>query len=492
MTSHQDKPATEKGAPSRRGMAVLLTRCGIDFDSQQLNRLWQYHQLLRERNPELNLTRIHNFHNMVMKLYVDSILPGRLLALPSPLMDLGSGPGMPGIPLKIAYPAVAVQLAESRRTRNRFLREACEALGLEGIEVIGSGISPKYERPVAGVITRAVESIAKTLDRIAGCLQQDGLAIFMKGPHCDDEIREARTTHADDYCLELDQAYELPTTCHRRRLVVFRRRSRPAVALRAEAQQRHPVRDIESEQNSLFKGLKKLLSGRGVKKEGKTLVAGSRPIAELLQDFPGQCLAWISRSNGAPPPAAAPARLQWYRLAPDLFSRLDQTGTREPLLLARVPDLPRWDPAEGLPPGCSLLIPFQDPENVGTVIRSAAAFGARQVILLREAAHPFHPKAVRASGGAVFRIALRTGPALADLPRSLPVLALSAEGRPLNRVDFPESFGLLLGLEGPGLPQTWRSRAVAIPIAAGVESLNAAAAAAIALYQWRTQMDRIP
>lgn len=486
---HEKQSAAEQGAPSRQDMATLLSRCGIEFDSQQLDRLWQYHQLLRERNPELNLTRIHNFHNMVIKLYVDSLLPGRMIELPSPLMDLGSGPGMPGIPLKIAYPEVAIQLAESRQTRNRFLREACDILGLEGIEVVGSGISPKYERPVAGVITRAVEPIAKTLERISGCLCQDGIAIFMKGPHCDEEVRDAETCGAGAFCLELDRAYEIPNTSHRRRLVVFRRISRPLAKIRAEAEDLHPTRDIESEQNSLFKGLKKLLSGRGVKKEGKTLVAGTRPVSELLRDFPDQCLAWISRGNDAPPPVSAPTRLEWYRLAPELFSRLDQTGTHEPLLLTRVPDIRAWVPAEGFPAGCTLLIAFQDPENVGTVIRSAAAFGVRQVIVLQEAAHPFHPKAVRASGGAVFRIAIRSGPALADIPESLSVLPLSVEGRPLNQVKFPGSFGLLPGLEGPGLPGHWRAKAVAIPIGAGVESLNAATATAIALYQWRTRMD---
>jgi tRNA G18 (ribose-2'-O)-methylase SpoU len=119
------------------------------------------------------------------------------------------------------------------------------------------------------------------------------------------------------------------------------------------------------------------------------------------------------------------------------------------------------------------------------VIRSAAAFGVSQVILLAESAHPYHPKALRASGGSVSTMRLRTGPSLKDLPMDLPVLALSADGRKISQSAFPETFGLLAGLEGPGLPSQWRNKALCIPIQPQVESLNAAAAVAVALYEWR-------
>jgi 16S rRNA (guanine527-N7)-methyltransferase len=144
-----------------------------------------------------------------------------------------------------------------------------------------------------------------------------------------------------------------------------------------------------------------------------------------------------------------------------------------------------WAPSEGFPPGVSVLIPSQDPENVGAAIRSAAAFGAVQAILLGESANPFHPKALRASGGAVLSLPLRQGPALDAVPHELPIVALSAEGADIRQAAFPAAFGLLVGLEGPGLPEPWRRRAVRIPIRPEVESLNAAAATAVALYEWK-------
>jgi 16S rRNA (guanine527-N7)-methyltransferase len=170
-----------------------------------------------------------------------------------------------------------------------------------------------------------------------------------------------------------------------------------------------------------------------------------------------------------------------------LFETLDVFGTHAPLLLLRVPAIDSWQPVDGFGNGCSLLVPFQDPENVGAVIRSAAAFGAHQVILLAESAHPFHPRSLRASGGTVMSIRLRQGPFLKELPADLPIIALSVEGTDIRNTVFPPSFGLLIGLEGPGLPAIWRRTARCIPIHAAVESLNAAAAAAVALYEWSRQ-----
>jgi tRNA G18 (ribose-2'-O)-methylase SpoU len=85
----------------------------------------------------------------------------------------------------------------------------------------------------------------------------------------------------------------------------------------------------------------------------------------------------------------------------------------------------------------------------------------------------------------VLSLPLRQGPALGDLPEDLPIVALSAQGPDIRAAAFPPAFGLLAGLEGPGLPEPWRGRAVSIPIRAEVESLNAAAATAVALYEWK-------
>lgn len=465
-------------------MDKILQRCGIILSAIQIDQLWAYHNLLRQHNVELNLTRIHNFENMVLKLYADSILPGQMVKLPSPIMDLGTGPGMPGIPLKIAFPDLEIILAESRQKRVDFLKVVVDRLNLKNISIIGKAISANFEKPVNAVITRAVENIGITLERISGCLASGGLAIFMKGPECDVEIDAAKQEFADQFRLAKNIDYQIPHTPHQRRLVVFERCDAPVWEKRIKAMDAHPFSFIESEQNSFFKDLKKILTGRGIKKHQQALISGTKQVDEILRDFPERCEAWISAENMLPPASGVPAHVKWIQLAKPLFKAIDVIGTDAPILLVKTAPMTAWNPEDGLPVGCSILIPFQDPENVGAVIRSAIAFGVENIILLAEAAHPYHPKSIRASGGAVLRANLFEGPSVNELTDELPIVSLSSEGKDISGFDFPDTFGFLPGIEGPGLPDHLRSKALSIPIRKEVESLNAATTVGIALYVW--------
>ena len=478
----QKKPQTKPPGPE--DMDRILQSCGISLAPDRIDLLWQYHNRLRQANPELNLTRIHRFENMVIKLYADSILPGELTALPSPLLDLGTGPGMPGIPLKIAFPDTEIVLAETRQNRVAFLEQTIADLGLSGIRIYGHAVTLSFEQMFAGVITRAVEHMDKTLHRIQGCVKTGGLVIFMKGPGCADEITAAKQAFSSSFELRQDTAYSIGDTPNQRRLVIFERTDAPPARRRQQAAQKHRVRNMESAQNATYKDLKKLLTAKGMKKQNQALVSGTKQIRDIIAQCPDKCLAWISWSENQPPPEYLPSRAAWYRLTPELFDTLDVLGTRAPLLLVEIPSIPPWQPEAGLPLGCTVLVPFQDPENVGAVIRSAVAFGAENIVLLAEAAYPFHPRAIRASGGAVMHTNLMQGPSIGELPADLPVVALSMSGMPLFEFAFPQSFALLPGMEGPGLPGGLEKNRVSIPMSAKVESLNAAAAAAIALYAW--------
>ncbi|CAN5906712.1 RNA methyltransferase [soil metagenome] len=314
--------------------------------------------------------------------------------------------------------------------------------------------------------------------------------LFLKGPDCDPEIAEALRFHAGQFRLTADHSYQIPGTEHGRRLVIFERLDTPSPKVfdLASTLSEHPgpVREVTSASNPAFKRCREILSGRGIRKQGLALLAGPRPIAEVLQRFPDRAEAWITDLNGSPPPAEAPPALNWLRLSGPLFQELDMAGTHAPLLLVRVPEMPEWSADAPWPVGCTLFIPFQDPENVGAVLRTAAAFGVSRAVLLREAAHPFHPKAVRAAGPALFQVPLFRGPSIQDLDsREIPLIPLDADGDDLDNAPWPDRFGLVPGLEGPGLPDRLRTRPRRrIPMAEGVESLNAATATAIVLYAW--------
>jgi len=141
----------------------------------------------------------------------------------------------------------------------------------------------------------------------------------------------------------------------------------------------------------------------------------------------------------------------------------------------------RWSEPTG--PLALWLHGVGDPGNVGTIIRSAHAFGAASVILGPGSADPFGPKAVRASMGAIFSVAVARADELEQLPGTTVALAASAPVE-LDGAPWPEGeLTLLIGAEREGLPEAIVAAAgEARSIAIDGDSLNAAMAATIALY----------
>ncbi len=250
---------------------------------------------------------------------------------------------------------------------------------------------------------------------------------------------------------------------------------------------------IESAANPRFKSWRRTAAGQ-VRKTGRTLVAGRRIVTELIE-LEQADIAWILPDDFTEP-LPGPEAVPRFVLARTLFKELDQLGTGYPLL--DVPIADRIGPLpDTLEPGIHVAVPTQDPVNVGAIVRTAVGLGVESILLLPGAAHPFHPRTVRASAGAVFRIPLRTLPALADLAdHRCPVFALEADGEDIRTVPCPERAVLLVGQEGPGHAVTadenarerlpWRR--VSVPMS-GIESYNAGVAAALALYEWTRQRE---
>jgi TrmH family RNA methyltransferase len=152
----------------------------------------------------------------------------------------------------------------------------------------------------------------------------------------------------------------------------------------------------------------------------------------------------------------------------------------------------RWGPARG--PLCVYLHGVSDPGNVGTVLRSAHAFGASCVALGPGCADPHGPKAVRASMGAIFAVDLARAGAIGELPGERVGLDASA-AQPLRGPLEPGAgaLTLLVGAERYGLPEDVLGacdRLARIPISS--ESLNAAMAATVALYEMTREPSRVP
>jgi len=211
-------------APTRERLGELLVRHGVRISDGVLDKLWRYHQLLRKNNGDLDLTRLIGFETIAQRHYADClILHGMMKGRwPSPLVDIGSGAGFPGLMIKLVSPETEIILAEPRPRRVAFLETVIRELGLKGISVFGHKFTSKsFSVPVQGAITRAFESIAITLPRLGNSLAVGGRAIFMKGPGVDEELLEEPVP--SNYKLVKDERYRIPNTTLDRALLVFER-----------------------------------------------------------------------------------------------------------------------------------------------------------------------------------------------------------------------------------------------------------------------------
>jgi 16S rRNA (guanine527-N7)-methyltransferase len=184
-------------------------------------KLAQFYVLLMENQKKENFTRLLNFRDIAIKHFIDCRIITTLTKLQFPLMDMGTGPGFPGIPLKLAFPEEKIVLAEGVQRRVEFLKHVREELALKNLVILGRNINPFCAYPVKGIITRAVEDVRNTLKNGLTCLDLGGRIYLMKGPGVDPEIQVAQEEIGEFYKLVEDHHYFLPKTQHERRLLVY-------------------------------------------------------------------------------------------------------------------------------------------------------------------------------------------------------------------------------------------------------------------------------
>ena len=183
--------------------------------------LLDYLALLAKWNQAYNLTAIRAPRDMLVRHLLDSLAMARHVD-GSPLADLGTGPGLPGIPLALANPSLQVSLVESNGKKARFLREAVRTLGLSNARVLESRAEAVDEPGGYALIT------ARALDRLAGILAvgghllaPGGRLLAMKGQRPDDELAEL----PPGWELAAMHVLRVPGLAAERHLVEIRRRA---------------------------------------------------------------------------------------------------------------------------------------------------------------------------------------------------------------------------------------------------------------------------
>lgn len=198
------------------------------IDHSVRDQLVRYYILLMEQQNKENFTRLLNFRDIAIKHYIDSLIVNQITKLTFPLIDMGTGPGLPGIPLRLVTPPEErVILAEGVQRRVEFLKKVRETLELKNLDIVGKNINKDFVYPVNGIITRAVEDVGNTLGNVLNCLNVGGKVFLMKGPKVDPEIELAKEPWGEYYKLTEDIKYSLPHTPNDRRLLVYTKLKSP-------------------------------------------------------------------------------------------------------------------------------------------------------------------------------------------------------------------------------------------------------------------------
>jgi len=178
-----------------------LKEYNIILNQMQIDRFLQYYQLLIKWNSFMNLTTITDFPEVVKKHYVDSISLIRavpdLSEKPYSLIDVGTGAGFPGIPLKIIFPDLKVTLLDSLNKRVRFLEEVISSLNLNNIEVV-HGRAEDFAKPgklresYDLCVSRAVANLSTLSEYCIPFVKKNGYFVAYKSENVLDEFVNAK------------------------------------------------------------------------------------------------------------------------------------------------------------------------------------------------------------------------------------------------------------------------------------------------------------
>jgi 16S rRNA (guanine527-N7)-methyltransferase len=199
----------------KKGIKTL----GLDISEQQIDLLINYLHLLIKWNKAYNLTAVRKPLDMVNRHLLDSLsivpyIQGKRI------IDVGSGPGLPGIPLAICYPELSVTTLDSNGKKTRFQQQVKTELSLENLTIVNDRVENCQFEPFDQVISRAFASIEDMINWTHQLCKKESVFLAMKGLYPEDEL----SVLPDGFELKTCHRLQVPETEGERHLLVLGRR----------------------------------------------------------------------------------------------------------------------------------------------------------------------------------------------------------------------------------------------------------------------------
>jgi TrmH family RNA methyltransferase len=251
-----------------------------------------------------------------------------------------------------------------------------------------------------------------------------------------------------------------------------------------------PEMVVSSRANARVKQLRAAFQGHARLSGGMVAIEGDHLLEEALRS--GMVLKSVFVSERREVPRAVPRGVEVVRLTEEVFGSVVETQSPQGVAALMVPPVRTLDDVMGLDALVLVAAGLQDPGNLGTLVRSAEAFGASGVLTTPGTVSAWNQKALRASVGSVFRVPVVPVDAseLEGLRQGLRLIAAVGWGgdgvSEAQEMDFSGACAVMIGNEGSGLAAEWMAMCdarVTIPCSGPVESLNAAVAGSLLLYE---------
>lgn len=211
----------------------LAKKIGINLNHKMLEQFSMYKSLLKEWNEKINLTAITDDQEIILKHFIDSLTIEKYLKNKSKMIDVGTGAGFPGIPLKIVREDINITLLDSLNKRLIFLEDVTQSLGLENVQIIHGraedlGNHREFREKYDIAVARAVANLAVLAEYCLPFVKEGGIFICMKGNNIE-EIEDAKNAieKLGGKIDKIDRIYLPDTNIERNIIVIYKEKSTP-------------------------------------------------------------------------------------------------------------------------------------------------------------------------------------------------------------------------------------------------------------------------